>query len=214
MPEGSMIGMNEFNSEPSLSPTGEPPGLDPEGWVDRHGDAMFRFAMLRLRDSEAAAEVVQESFLHAFRSRASYSGRASERTWLVSILRNKIVDHFRRSGREPSTVSDEHLDEPSFDGRGNWRAMPARWSGHPSDDVEREEFWASFGACLSGLPSNIADAFLLREVEDLGAEDVCELLRITPVNLHTRLYRARMQLRECLERNWFGTPNSRKRGGP
>ena len=195
--------MKERQGGPSVSPAGDLPGLDPEGWLDRHGDAMFRFAMLRLRDAEVASEVVQEAFLHAFRSRASYSGRASERTWLVAILRNKIVDHFRRSAREPSTHSEDLGDDPCFDGRGHWRAMPARWTGQPSEDLEREEFWSSFTACLSRLPSNVADAFLLREVEDLGPDDVCELLRITPVNLHTRLYRARMVLRECLERNWF-----------
>src|SRR5260370_28243378 len=147
--------MKEFHSGPSLSPAGDLPGLDPEGWVDRHGDALFRFAMLRLGNAEVASEVVQESFLHAFRSRASYSGRASERTWLVAILPNKIVDHFRRSAREPSTGSDDLGDDPSFDSRGHWRVMPARWGGHPSEDLEREEFWASFGACLSRLPSNV-----------------------------------------------------------
>ncbi|WP_435008229.1 sigma-70 family RNA polymerase sigma factor [Tundrisphaera lichenicola] len=204
--------MKESEVRSPLSPEGDLPALDPEEWVDRHGDALYRFAMLRLRDAEAASEVVQETFLHAFRARASYSGRASERTWLVAILRNKVADHYRRSGRETSTGSDEPGLDPFFDDRGRWRAMPSRWGGNPSEDLEREEFWASFGGCVSKLPANIADAFLLREVEDLGTESVCEVLQITPVNLHTRLYRARMFLRECLERNWFGATGSRKRG--
>ena len=70
---------------------------DPEDWVDRHGDALYRYALLRLRSPDLAADVVQETFLEALRARSSFSGRSSERTWLVGILRHKIVDHLRKS---------------------------------------------------------------------------------------------------------------------
>ena len=66
--------------------------LEPETWVDQHGDSLFRFAVLRVRDPEAASDLVQETFLEALRARDTYSGRSSVRTWLVAILKHKIVD--------------------------------------------------------------------------------------------------------------------------
>jgi RNA polymerase sigma-70 factor (ECF subfamily) len=167
---------------------------------------------MRLLDPEVAAELVQETFLHAYRGRDRYTGRASERTWLVSILRNKLIDHLRRSGREQPNDPDELGDERIFDRAGRWLSMPGRWGVDPAAELERREFWSCFETCLSRLPSNVADAFLLRELEDYGANDICEELEITPANLHTRLYRARLLLRDCLGRRWFGAARSKKRG--
>jgi RNA polymerase sigma-70 factor (TIGR02943 family) len=205
--------MNETHSDASTSPPDESRSLDPEVWVDRHGDALYRYALMRIRDPEVAADLVQEAFLHAFRGRGSFDGRSSERTWLVSILRHKLIDHLRKSGREEATDPDGLGDERIFDRAGRWLSMPGSWHGNPGEDMERHEFWSCFEGCLSRLPSNVADAFLLRELEDCGADDVCEVLQITPVNLHTRLYRARLLLRECISHRWFGAARSKKRGG-
>jgi RNA polymerase sigma-70 factor (ECF subfamily) len=204
--------MDDMRSDASISPTDESRSLDPEAWVDRHGDALYRYASMRLLDPEVAAELVQETFLQAYRGRDRYRGRASERTWLVSILRHKLIDHLRRSGREEPNDPDELGDERIFDRAGRWLSMPGRWGADPAAELERREFWSCFETCLSRLPSNVADAFLLRELEDCGANDICEELEITPANLHTRLYRARLLLRDCLGRRWFGAARSKKRG--
>jgi RNA polymerase sigma-70 factor (TIGR02943 family) len=209
----SMNSPNRTETDAAASTPDNPRSLDPEAWVDRHGDALYRYAMMRLHDADLASELVQETFLQAYRGRATFSGRASERTWLISILRHKIVDHLRRSGREEQTDPDGLGDERIFDRAGRWISTPAKWSGNPVEDMERGEFWACLHGCLSRLPSNIADAFLLRELEDCDADDVCKVLEITPANLHTRLYRARMLLRDCLGRRWFGASNSKERGG-
>ena len=205
--------MNEARPDSAASPPDESRSLDPEAWVDRHGDALYRYASMRLRDPEAASELVQETFLQAYRGREAYSGRASERTWLVSILRHKLIDHIRRSGRELPTEPDELGDERIFDRAGRWLSKPRRWGANPGEEMERREFWLCFEGCLSRLPSNVADAFLLRELEDCGADDVCDVLQITPANLHTRLYRARILLRDCLGHRWFGSARSKKGGG-
>jgi RNA polymerase sigma factor (sigma-70 family) len=153
---------------------------DPDDWVDRHGDALYRYALLRLRSPDLAADVVQETFLEAFRARSSFSGRSSERTWLVGILRHMIMDHLRRVRREPPAgngVSANGMSEPPLD---------------------------VFNACLSKLPQGLADAFFLRELDDLGADEVQQILGITPANLWKRLHRACVCLRRCLESGWFG----------
>src|SRR6516164_7519160 len=135
---------------------------DPEAWVDRYGDGLYRYALLRLRSPDLAADVVQETFLDALRVRGSFAGRSSEWTWLVGILRHKVVDQIRRARREPAFArgedpSAENQAEPAFDRRGHWRVGPAAWRGDPSREVESREFWDVFGRCLSRLPRGIAD---------------------------------------------------------
>src|SRR5271157_4754462 len=173
---------------------------DPETWVDRYGDGLYRFALLRLRSPDLAADVVQETFLEALRARGSFAGRSSERTWLIGILRHKIVDQIRRSAREPviaNGVSSNGTDGSLFDHRGHWRAGLASWTGNPSRQMETREFWDVFGRCLSKLPKGLADAFFLRELDGLNAEEVQQILGITPANFWKRLHRARSLLRQC-----------------
>jgi RNA polymerase sigma-70 factor (ECF subfamily) len=184
---------------------------DPEVWVDRHGDGLYRYALLRLRSPDLAADAVQETFLEALRVRGSFSGRSDERTWLVGILRHKILDHYRRSVRQPAFVDQaaaERLgDDPSFDRRGRWREPPASWAGDPARALETREFWEAFGRCLDNLPEALADAFFLREVDGMRSDEIQQMLGITPANLWARLHRARSLLRRCLERKWFGRPH-------
>jgi RNA polymerase sigma-70 factor (ECF subfamily) len=174
--------------------------------VDEYADVLFRYALLRVRTPELAEELVQETFLAALRGRESYAGQSSEQTWLVGILRRKIVDHFRAAARMQSTVAAdlaEPLLERSFDRKGHWKTVPAKWRYDPSPNVEDREFWAVFDDCVTKLPPPLADTFCLRELEELGTQEVCKILGISASNLWTMLHRARMQLRECLERNWF-----------
>lgn len=180
---------------------------DPGGWVDRHGDCLYRYALLRLRDPDLAADVVQETFLHALRSLGTFSGRSRERTWLVGILKHKVVDQLRSDGRRREAGDGLAADAEArsdFDRRGGWRVGPGSWSGEPGRDIETREFWDAFGGCLSKLPRGVADAFFLRELDGLSAREVQQHLGITPENLWARLHRARSLLRKCLETGWFG----------
>lgn len=185
----------------------ESPEIGPEYWVDRYGDCMYRYALLRLRSPELAADVVQETFLEALRVKDSFTGRSSERTWLIGILKHKIVDHFRKAGRSrvssTDTSSPPFTSEPEFDRRGHWKTGPASWRGEPGRALETREFWDVFGRCLSGLPGSLADAFFSRELDGQSAEEVQQSLGITSANLWTRLHRARSLLRRCLEEHWF-----------
>jgi RNA polymerase sigma-70 factor (ECF subfamily) len=180
---------------------------EPECWVDRHGDVLYRYALLRLRSADRAADVVQETFVEALRARGSFAGKSTERTWLIGILRHKIVDQIRGSARDPASSNGVLFDaapEPAFDHRGRWRTSPVAWNGDPSRAVETREFWEVVGGCLSKLPKGIAEAFFLRELDGMTAEEVQQMLGITPANFWKRLHRARMLLRTCLETGWFG----------
>jgi RNA polymerase sigma-70 factor (ECF subfamily) len=183
----------------------KPANTDPAEWVDRYGDILFRYAMLRLRDRSTAEDLVQETFLAALKDFGSFSGKSSESTWLVGILKHKIVDHFRRQAREaPLGDNDlrEHPDPSSFDGSGHWTSGPTDW-GNPADLYREKKFLDQLTECLSGLSPNLANAFTLREIEGADTGEICKVLNVTETNLWVILHRARLLLRRCLEANWF-----------
>jgi RNA polymerase sigma-70 factor, ECF subfamily len=180
--------------------------LDPETWVDQHGDSLFRFAVLRVQDPETAADLVQETFLAAIRLRNTYAGRSSVRTWLIAILKHKIADCLRKIGREQRFQegnASEDGTQGMFDRRGHWRIPPLDWGSDPLREYERREFWEVLGRCLSKIPAHLVDAFLECELEGGSREAICRDLKITPENLSVRLFRARLLLRRCLEMHWF-----------
>jgi len=181
-------------------------------WLDQHGDYLFKYAVFRLRDTSAAEDVVQETLLAALKAYEEFEGRGSERTWLVGILKHKIADHFRRQNRE-APMGREQDDGPEhaefFTRTDGWdhhwsdHYAPTDWHATPAQLIERKEFWRVFGDCLTPLPQRTASAFTLREVDGLTSEEICELLSISVSNLWVMLHRARLHLRNCLERNWF-----------
>ena len=173
-----------------------------------HRDDLLRIASLQLRDRHLAEDVVQETLLAAIKSAGAYSGRATVRTWLVGILKFKVIDALRARSRAPVNASDlvaevgtEDLDR-LFDEAGTWLSKPREWAD-PSLGVRQREFDRVLKACLEGLPSRSAQAFVLREMFELEAEEVCRLVAVTRNHLNVLLYRARMSLRGCLDLNWI-----------
>jgi RNA polymerase sigma-70 factor (ECF subfamily) len=189
---------------------------DPGRWLDDHGDYLFKYAVFRLRDDTASEDAVQETFLAALKAYEKFEGRGSERTWLVGILKHKIVDHFRRAVREAplGEETDEASDHREFferaDGwKGHWNNdyAPTDWHATPAELLERSDFWKVFTDCLSPLPQRTARAFTMREVDGHRSEEICEILSISVNNLWVMLHRARLQLRNCLEVKWFKNKN-------
>jgi len=185
----------------------------PEQWVDQHGDYLFRFAMSRLRDRALAEEAVQEAFLAALKSKDSFAGQSSERTWLTGILKHKIIDHFRKCSRE-LPLADEKLPfekEDMFRSSGEWQghwteqAAPAEWGMDPVISLQQKEFRQVVEKCLSTLPPRLAQAFVLREMQELSSNEICDMLKISEANLWVMLHRARAQLRRSLETTYFCT---------
>ena len=194
----------------SRQPEEAVPSSDPEKWVDLHGNALYRFALLRLRDPKLAEDAVQETLLAALQARDRFSGASSERSWLIGILKHKVIDAFRKISRE-SQIEDaaqfEDEMEGVFDENGHWKrdeTGPAEWNADPDRLLERKEFWVALDRCLSKLPARMAHVFSLREIDDVSSEEVCAALNISASNLWVLMHRARMQLRKCLEVHFFG----------
>jgi RNA polymerase sigma-70 factor, ECF subfamily len=180
--------------------------------IESHRSYLLRYALSQLRDPQLAEEAVQEALLAALESIGGFDGRSTLRTWLTSILRFKVFDLQRRLTAERARVDideerlvDEHeswLDE-MFDETGHWRTPPQAWND-PEAALEQRRFWEIFGNCLDGLPAKAGRVFFKREVLGEETAGICQDEGITPSNCWVILHRARIALRECLERNWFG----------
>lgn len=190
----------------------ERPQQGPERWLAEYGDAMYHYALGRLGDHAQAEDAVQESLLAALAARDTFRGDATERTWLFGILKHKIFDQFRRGSHEVPMTEDEEADrliEQNFDSSGSWRLRPKAWQD-PGKDLEREEFWVMLERCVEGLPQVLARTVKLVEIDELDTKEACKALGISPTNLWVRLHRARLRLRECIERSWFSGKRSRR----
>ena len=186
---------------------------NPESWVDRYGDFLYRFTLSRLKDSSIAEDLVQETFLAALKARKNFQGRSSARTWLIAILKHKIVDHIRKQVREQTSDKVESIfnaaaNDPadtSFNDEGDWRIRPSKWATDPMKLYEQKEFMDVLYHCLGELPKRQAEAFMMREIDGFSTEEICKVLNISATNSWVILYRARMWLRQCLENNWLNT---------
>jgi RNA polymerase sigma-70 factor, ECF subfamily len=199
---GGVLRRDPFSFAPKAANSGSE--SFPEQWLRIHGDALFRYALVLVPDVHRAEDLVQETLLAALEGRGRYSGAASERTWLIGILRHKAIDERRRDRRHDQYLADvDPVVEGNFNRFGKWREPPGRWAPNPQSLLESQEFWAIFHSCMRALPARMREAFALRVVEGLDASETCRILDITSANLWTMVYRARERLRRCLEGKWF-----------
>lgn len=185
--------------------------LDRQSELNALRPDLLRFARLQLRDAGAAEDAVQETMLAALTGSHRFESRSSYKTWLISILRNKIVDIIRAQSRElpASSLADDEegdalLEESLFEPRGHWQpgARPTRWAD-PEASFEQQQFWKVFEACLDHLPPKTARIFMMREFLGLDTGEICKETGISSSNCWVVLHRARMGLRSCLETRWF-----------
>jgi RNA polymerase sigma-70 factor (TIGR02943 family) len=182
------------------------PAPGPEQWVELYGNAMYRYALVRLSDPEIAQDIVQEALVAALDAYRRFEGKSSIKTWLIAILKRKIVDHFRRAKNHQRMDNfDEAVtgSDRLFDDTGHWAAKPNEWDVNPIKAYEQREFIDILYQCIAKLPDRLAEIFMLREFEEMSTAQICRQLEITESNTWVMLYRARMQLRKCLESNWL-----------
>ena len=188
--------------------------LSPEKWVDEYADYLFTYALMRVSDEELARDLVQDTFLSALKAVDSFRGESSEKTWLVSILKRKIIDHYRKAAVRSESSFEEseaykvayghYFTEEGFM-PGDWKKVnaPRDWSAGDKSRLEQREFRQILLACLGKLPGNWAAVFSLKHMEEESSEDICKELNISASNYWVILHRAKLQMRECLEKNWF-----------
>ena len=171
-------------------------------------DYLMRFARLQLRNETWAEDVVSETLLAALAKPQAFQARSQLKTWLVGILKHKIIDAIRHRQREvlignsPEDDNADPLEHIAFKADGHFVERPADW-GNPEQDLNSQQFMVVLDACTEKLPPVQGRLFLMREWLEMSSDDICKELGMTSTNLYVQLHRARLRLRECLELNWF-----------
>ncbi|MGC8703478.1 MAG: sigma-70 family RNA polymerase sigma factor [Thiomonas sp.] len=169
---------------------------------------LLRLAQLQLRNTAWAEDVVSETLLAALEGAQRFAGQSQFKTWVVGILKHKVLDQLRLRQREAQYDTDEEgdvLEDLVFAPNGHFRTMPQTWDA-PAEALQQRQFFEVLEACMDALPGQIGRVFLMREWLELDTDAICQELRISSTNVWTMLHRARMRLRECLQLNWFGNP--------
>ncbi len=177
--------------------------LEPGQWINKYADGLYAYIIVRIRDAALAEDIVQETFLNAWKARESYKGFASEKNWLYAICKNKIIDHYRKQSTSIVNVSgsDENL---YFDEADHWtdKSLPKEWGMDYSQPVEIKEFYVVLENCKMKLIQIQQKVFVLKYMEDMNSDEICKVLNITPSNYWVLIHRAKLHLRTCLEKNW------------
>lgn len=189
-----------------------------ENQLEQHRTYLLRFARLQLRNDAWAEDAVSETLLAALSRPQAFENKSQLKTWLVGILKHKVIDVLRVQTREASINfeadgdgSDE-LDALMFQKDGHFVSPPLVWDAgstslgdNPAQSLSSQQFFKVLEACIDKLPPAQGRIFLMREWLELSVEEICKELNLTSTNLYVQLHRARLRLRECLELNWFGT---------
>lgn len=178
--------------------------LDPDKWVDRYSDYLFNYTIVRVNDREVANDIISETFLAGLKSMKNYKGEASERTWLISILKRKIIDYYRKSNSTKGQA-EVKMNFPDSDNEGDWlEERVADLSDMTAEDqMENRELGLAILDCLDQLNEKQAKIFRMKTIEGIDTEEICNEFNISPSNLWVIIHRARTSLAKCLEKNWF-----------
>ena len=190
------------------------PSTDFEQQLVEQRSYLMRFARLQLRNDAWAEDAVSETLLAALAKPQAFEARSQLKTWLVGILKHKIIDAMRQRQREVTLDSGsdddnaDPLEHMAFKTDGHFAMKPADW-GNPEQDLKSRQFFAILEACTDQLPAVQGRLFLMREWLEMSSEEICKELALTPTNLYVQLHRARLRLRECLDLNWFSQAPTR-----
>jgi RNA polymerase sigma-70 factor (ECF subfamily) len=185
--------------------------LKPENWVDRYADYLYNYAYYRVNKQELAEDLVQDTFLSALKALDSYKGEAAEKTWLVSILKNKIIDYYKKaSTRNETSLELNFVETNSYEAyfnpkkNGHWQnqAKPKQWADADSG-IENKELQKALEKCMQELPEKWRGIFSMSMLDEEDAKIVCKEFNLSSSNFWVIIHRAKLQLRACLEQNWL-----------
>jgi RNA polymerase sigma-70 factor (ECF subfamily) len=178
--------------------------LDPNKWISLYSDYLFNYTISRVNDREIAKDLVQDTFFAGLKSMKNFKGEASERTWLISILKRKIIDYYRKinSNKGKAEVRMSYNNESN---EGDWleERVADNYEKNAEDAIENTELEAAIYSCLSKLPEKQATVFKMKTILGYDTETICNELNITASNLWVIIHRARVAMADCMEKNWF-----------
>lgn len=179
--------------------------INPNKWIDLYSDYLFNFTISRVSDREIAQDLVQDTFLAALKSMKNFKGEASERTWLISILKRKIIDYYRKINSNKGKAEVRITYNGDSETEGDWleERVADPFDKTAEDKMQNEELGEAILKCLSKLPEKQAEVFKMKTIQGFETEVICNELNITASNLWVIIHRARTSMAACLKENWF-----------
>ncbi|WP_343331005.1 sigma-70 family RNA polymerase sigma factor [Polaribacter staleyi] len=179
--------------------------LNTDKWIDNYADYMYNYAVVRVNNGDLAKDLVQDTFFAGFKSAKNFQGKSTERTWLISILKRKIIDHYRKINSKKGQAEVRMNFYDDGENEGNWieERVPQSWDNQSEKTIENEELKSQLDSCIDALPEKYAMVFRMKTIQEFETEEICKELDITASNLWVIIHRARTQLRKCMEDNWF-----------
>lgn len=177
--------------------------------VNDHADELLNYTLSKVSDKTDAEDLVQEAFIAAHRSAEKFKEESNPKTWLYGILKHKILGHHRKNFRQPKQVEiTEEKQDAFFDADGKWKqeSVPQTWNEEPHL-LGNTDFNTQLRACIDKLPPKQGVAIRLKYQEDINVDAIRKELGVSATNYWQMLHRAKLQLRQCLETNWFENEN-------
>ncbi|MBA3899036.1 MAG: sigma-70 family RNA polymerase sigma factor [Bacteroidetes bacterium] len=178
-------------------------------WVEEFSDELYKWAFHKTSDVETSRDLVQDTFLAAVKSYDKFEGKSSPKTWLFSILNNKIADYYRKEYKQiiirESDLMKKESEHSFFSQSGCWKEpqRPASWPIEDESLLDDKGFKIQLASCLQALPPAWNKAIKMKYLSDVDGKDICQEIGISKTNYWQILHRAKLQLRKCLEVNWF-----------
>ncbi|MCC7029482.1 MAG: sigma-70 family RNA polymerase sigma factor [Chitinophagaceae bacterium] len=182
--------------------------LNPTNWVRLYADYLLRYALFRINDTALCEDLVQETFFSALRAKEQFKGNSSEKTWLTSILRNKIIDEYRKKGKMHDSLDDESFYGQFFEAdteyAGHWKQpqFPQLWDDSVVEKMESREYYAILHQCIGKLPEKSVAILQEKYFEESDSQKICKDFNLSKSNYWTTMHRINLQLRKCIELNW------------
>jgi RNA polymerase sigma-70 factor (TIGR02943 family) len=185
--------------------------LSPENWVKNYADYFYAYAFFKTNNTEVAQDLVQDTFLAALRAKDGFKGDSNEKTWLMRILNNKIIDYYRaKKQHEPFedylAATNDSFHDTFFDAKetGRWteKIMPVHYANTTDDYLQQQEFQTILNGCLQKLPLKLRQIFTDKYIDDRPANDICKEYDLSSSNYWVILHRSKVLLRSCLDKNY------------
>ncbi len=180
--------------------------INPQNWLSKYGDSMYQYLLPRVNDSNEAQDILQDTFLSGLKGLSGYKGVASEKNWLFAIMKNKLIDYYRIKAKNQfifqipdlNSIDDEWFD---IDGKWTTTKIPSTWESNISS-FEKKEIQNIINICKENLNEMYKNVFVLKYLEGLESAEICKVLNISSSNYWVLLHRARLQMRECIEKSF------------
>lgn len=178
--------------------------LNPNRWIELYSDYLFNYTISRVNDREMAKDIIQDTFFAGLKSMKNYKGEASERTWLISILKRKIIDHYRKINSKKGQA-EVRMTYNTDENEGDWLEERVEDEGYlnAQEILENKELGDAIYDCIDKLTERQATVFKMKTILNYETEDICNELNITASNFWVIIHRARTAIAECMEKNWL-----------